>query len=64
MEENIYTHWVKANAEYLSLRKIEVKLNIPESTLRKFVAEDRPLPEKYHKPIEKWVKALIKDLPR
>lgn len=62
--ENVYLDWLKANAAYLSLRKIEAKLNIPESTLRKFTSGLRPLPTQYHKAIEKWVKGLIKDLPK
>lgn len=63
MEENKYLDWLKVNAEYLSLRKIEAKLNIPESTLRKFASGERSLPPQYHKPLEKWIKAFIKELP-
>lgn len=62
--ENVYLDWLKANAEYLSLRKIEAKLNIPESTLRKFASGERSLPTQYHKSVEKWVKTLFKDLPK
>lgn len=62
--ENVYLEWLKENAEYLSLRKIEAKLNIPESTLRKFANGDRPLPAQHHKPVEKFVKSLFKDLPK
>lgn len=58
--ENKYVAWLKNNAEFLRLRRLEERLKIPESTLRKFVAGERPLPPQYIEPIEKWVKKFIK----
>lgn len=63
MEENIYVEWLRINAKYLNLNAIELKLKLPQSTLRKFASGERPLPAVHHVAVEKWVKSFVKELP-
>lgn len=51
--------WLRKNKKYLSIRAIEQEIGCPTDTLQKFV-NGRNLPEKWVKPLTKFIKALQK----
>jgi predicted transcriptional regulator len=48
--------WLKANGAYLSIRKIEQELNLPATTLYRFVKGERGLDGQWHDAVIKWVR--------
>lgn len=60
--DNKYLQWLQKHAADLKIRSIEVELEMPEGTLKKFTDLRRGLPENWHKPVEKWVKKHVKEL--
>jgi hypothetical protein len=52
--------WLKTKAGYLKIYQIEIELNMPEGTLKKFVDGNRTLAEHWHKPVITWIKKFKK----
>lgn len=50
--------WIKEKAKYLSLDAIEKELNMPQSTLYKWISGKRNLPKKWEPILIKWVDAF------
>lgn len=53
---------LKNNKQYLSIRGIEKKLGMPDSTLIKAVNGVQKLPEKWKQPLDDFIRALAKYL--
>lgn len=51
--------WLRKNKKYLSIRAIEQEIGCPTDTLQKFI-NGRNLPEKWIKPLTKFIKAFAK----
>lgn len=48
--------WLKQNAPFLSIKKIEEELHLPPTTLQQFVGKaNRDIPQKWHPAITNWV---------
>jgi hypothetical protein len=50
--------WLVRTKDYIRIKKLEVELDMPEGTLKKFVDDRRGLPAKWHDPVIKRVKEL------
>jgi hypothetical protein len=53
---------LRKNKNYLSIRGIEKKLGMPDSTLIKAVNGVQKLPEKWKQPLDDFIRALAKNL--
>lgn len=53
-------NWLVKNSQFLSIRKIEQELDMPSTTLYKYVTGERELPEKWREPLSGWVAEFIK----
>ncbi len=53
---------LRKNKKYLSIRAIEKKLGMPDSTLIKAVNGSQTLPKKWEKPLFDFICALAKNL--
>jgi len=53
---------LRKNKNYLSIRGIEKKLGMPDSTLIKAVNGVQRLPEKWKQPLDDFIRALAKNL--
>lgn len=51
--------WLKDNKQFLKIKAIETHLGIGDSVLVKAVDGVRPLPDRYEKSLENWVKNFI-----
>lgn len=52
--------WLRNNKDLVKIRQIEIELDMPEGTLKKFVDDRRDLPLKWHEPVISRVKKLRK----
>ena len=50
--------WIKANKDVLSIRGINTRLGMPNSTLTKAVDETQNLPKKWIEPVNEFVRTL------
>jgi hypothetical protein len=57
-----YINNLKINKNYLSIRGIEKKLKMPDSTLIKAVNGVQKLPEKWKQPLDDFIRVLAKNL--
>jgi hypothetical protein len=48
--------WLVEKSKYLSIRKIEQELNMPATTLHRFVKGERGLDQQWHEAVIKWVR--------
>lgn len=54
MNKNI--EWLLRQNTKLKIYAIEIELNMPQGTLKKFVDGERDLPKHWHKSVSEWVK--------
>jgi len=47
--------WIKAQACYLRIERIERELGLPTATLTKYAKGERNLPKKWHQAVIHWV---------
>lgn len=52
--------WLKKQKDFIKIRSIEIELNLPEGTLKKYVDDRRDLPETWRKVVSKWVEKFKK----
>lgn len=50
--------WLIDNRKFLNISAIEAEIGMPESTLKHFLNDIRPLPEKWREPLLKWIEEL------
>lgn len=56
MKNSKQLDWLKKNAQFLSIKAIEQAIGCPSTTIQQFVGKaQRPIPEKWTEPIEKWI---------
>ena len=51
-------NWIKQNKHFLRIGRIEKALKMPPTTLVKELDNSQPMAEKWHKPLNKFVKKL------
>lgn len=50
-----HLQWLKDHKDFVSIRKIEMTLSMPEGTLKKFVDGKRSLPSNWEADVIEWV---------
>jgi hypothetical protein len=52
--------WLKDRGDYIKIDRIAKEIEIPRRTLKAWVDDQRPLPDKYVQPVTNWVKEFLK----
>jgi hypothetical protein len=52
--------WLKSRGDYIKIDRIAKEIDIPRRTLKAWVDDQRPLPEKYVGAVTEWVKEFLK----
>ncbi len=54
--ENFNTlHWIRDNADILSINKIEIILKMPQGTIQKAISGSRNLAKQWEKPLDQFI---------
>lgn len=48
--------WLLQNADYIKIHRLEKELEIPSSSLKKFIDGKRSLPKRWEYKVSQWVK--------
>lgn len=60
MKTNNHLQWLIDNQRFIKIRAVEIYLDMPEGTLKKFVDGKRDLPKNWQDNVAEWVKLFRK----